>query len=585
MRKFQKISAVVLAIAMVLSLMSVNVFADSAQNVYYILEATSVTDGQFTVNVYVADSATGTIQNADGFYLALTQLEISYDSTVISVADSTKRANAYYGGVGFSENLVKLATLNAAGTEFKGTATPAAVLTCTVLDATKGSTTLTAGNAKAYDENSDTIPAELIHVSDPITVSFGGSAPEPTATPDAPVVTDAPTATPAPTAAPTATPEAQSIKITASNYKYGSDYTVTVTRTVKGEAATAVVTLKNGADVTVVSDPIINFSEDDVKAKATFTADKMATLGEIGTAFTITVDYTEGDETITVSTDASIVKKSTSTSSNSGITVGPDGTTSKPTATPGPSTDDVTEPTEAPDATEVPAETSVFTDVPASHWAYSYIMDLYEAGIVNGATATEFMPDANVTRAEFTKMAVGVFGLTATTTTTQFVDVPATAWYAEAVAAATEAGIVQGITDTEFGPEENITREQMATIIGRQYGMMNDTTLTYTDAADVEAYAVPYVAALSEAGYLTGDNGMFYPKNNATRAEAATLLDRVYVAIAVVEPEATETPEADAEATEAPEADVEATEAPEADVEATETPEADAEATATPDAE
>ena len=94
-------------------------------------------------------------------------------------------------------------------------------------------------------------------------------------------------------------------------------------------------------------------------------------------------------------------------------------------------------------------------------------MDLYDAGIVNGASATMFYPENNVTRAEFTKMAVVLFGLDSKSTESQFTDVPANEWYAKYVVAATEAGIVTGISETEFAPNDDVTREQMAAIIGR----------------------------------------------------------------------------------------------------------------------
>ena len=154
-------------------------------------------------------------------------------------------------------------------------------------------------------------------------------------------------------------------------------------------------------------------------------------------------------------------------------------------------------------------------------------MDLYNVGIINGETATLFVPDGNVTRAEFAKMAVMLFGLTAHSEDSQFADVTAGDWYAPYVAAAAEAGIVNGTSETTFSPNDNITREQIAAIIGRQMRWTSGNAAAYSDAASIEAYALPYVNGLTEQGILTGDNGMFRPKDNSTRAEAAAIIARV----------------------------------------------------------
>ena len=168
-------------------------------------------------------------------------------------------------------------------------------------------------------------------------------------------------------------------------------------------------------------------------------------------------------------------------------------------------------------------------------------------------------------------MAVRVFGLKATAITTQFTDVAADAWYAEVISAALEAGIVTGVTETEFDPEAQVTREQMAAIIGRYLGTTSDAALTYTDADSIEEYAKPYVAGLSASELLNGyTDGSFQPKANATRAEAATLIDRVMNEIAET-PEATATADPEATAT--------------AEPEATATAEPEATATASPEAE
>ncbi len=204
--------------------------------------------------------------------------------------------------------------------------------------------------------------------------------------------------------------------------------------------------------------------------------------------------------------------------------------TPKPTATTEPGDIAAPNATATPDTTVVgpgPVSDQVFEDVPADYWAYSYIMDLYNMGIINGETPTLFVPDGNVTRAEFAKMAVLMFGLTAQNTESKFVDVTPGDWFSPYVIAATEAGIVLGTSETTYSPNDNITREQIAAIIGREMNWTSDNPLDYSDADTIEDYAKPYVAGLTEQGILTGDNGMFRPKDNSTRAEAAAIIDRV----------------------------------------------------------
>lgn len=231
----------------------------------------------------------------------------------------------------------------------------------------------------------------------------------------------------------------------------------------------------------------------------TATADENCTISADAVA---TVNSKDADS-ITVSADGKTAvvtyefAKTTKQSSGGGGGTGPDtGNTGKATATPAP--------TKAPTPTTEPGD-QVFEDVPSTYWAYSYIMDLYDAGIVNGASATMFYPENNVTRAEFTKMAVVLFGLDSKSTESQFTDVPANEWYAKYIVAATEAGIVTGITETEFAPNDDVTREQMAAIIGRYLDITSNAAMKYSDSAAISDYAVPYVSGLTEKGLLTGE--------------------------------------------------------------------------------
>ena len=204
--------------------------------------------------------------------------------------------------------------------------------------------------------------------------------------------------------------------------------------------------------------------------------------------------------------------------------------TTDPNATANPNATTALGATAAPDTivTSNPTTTQIFTDVPADHWAYSYIMDLYSAGIINGESETLFVPDGNITRAEFTKIATLIFELPIAETTSKFADVAADDWYAPYVSTALDAGMINGTSETTFSPDDNITREQIAAIVGRYLDASSQAAVSYSDAAAIEDYALPYVAALSERGILTGSDGMFNPKSPATRAEAAAIADRIY---------------------------------------------------------
>lgn len=344
-----------------------------------------------------------------------------------------------------------------------------------------------------------------------------------------------------------------------------NEVSATVTRPVKNVDMSTVATAPEGAFYTlgeVTWSPASSTGK--FAPKTVYTATVTATpIGGNTFASDVTGLINGSDATVRVNEDGTVTLTYAfpATAANTTSSGGSSGWSTGATATPAPATP----------APTVEPGTQVFDDVPTTHWAYSYIMDLYNAGVVNGTSATTFEPESNVTRAEFTAMAVRVFGLKATAITTQFTDVAADAWYAEVISAALEAGIVTGVTETEFDPEAQVTREQMAAIIGRYLGTTSDAALTYTDADSIEEYAKPYVAGLSASELLNGyTDGSFQPKANATRAEAATLIDRVMNEIAET-PEATATADPEATAT--------------AEPEATATAEPEATATASPEAE
>ncbi len=176
----------------------------------------------------------------------------------------------------------------------------------------------------------------------------------------------------------------------------------------------------------------------------------------------------------------------------------------------------------------------VFDDITAEYeWAKDAVETLYGKGIIKGRTENEFAPGENVTRAEFVKLILGVFGTEISGNSAGFEDVGESDWYADYVNTAFEKGLVKGVTETYFGANENITREDAAVIIARACENAGKTPAgtaepaAFADSEDISEYAAEAVNALTSADILHGSDGRFYPKNNCTRAEAAVMLKNI----------------------------------------------------------
>lgn len=171
-----------------------------------------------------------------------------------------------------------------------------------------------------------------------------------------------------------------------------------------------------------------------------------------------------------------------------------------------------------------------FKDVASNHWAYSYVTELSQKGIISGYDDNTFRPNNSVTREEFVKMIVGASGLYKADAQCEFTDVPQNAWYYPYVASAYVNEIVSGVTDTEFGVGSNITRQDVAVIAARILKRFKDNvtipeSTTLTDIDTVSDYATDSVKLLNGMGIINGyDDGSFMPKNTLTRAEAATII-------------------------------------------------------------
>lgn len=171
-----------------------------------------------------------------------------------------------------------------------------------------------------------------------------------------------------------------------------------------------------------------------------------------------------------------------------------------------------------------------FTDLGAHTWAQESIQYLAAAGVLSGKGNNLFCPDDTVTRGEFAKMLVGALGLADSGSTSDFADVPSTHWAYLYVSSAVKAGITDGIGNSLFDVNAQITRQDMAVMCHRaltyiKTDLSNVESVQFADASGVSAYAKDAVGILAGLGIINGKgNNQFDPQSNATRAEAAKVV-------------------------------------------------------------
>lgn len=171
-----------------------------------------------------------------------------------------------------------------------------------------------------------------------------------------------------------------------------------------------------------------------------------------------------------------------------------------------------------------------YTDLAASHWSYPFVQMLSGIGVMQGTGNTQVSPNKKVTRAEFTAMIARALGLQASGTAT-FADVKGNAWYGAAVAAAAENGIVLGDRGGRFNPNADISRQEMAVILGRALDYRKVAVpqdgggASFSDQAELATWARDAALALSKLGVMEGDAaGSFNPLAPASRAETAKVI-------------------------------------------------------------
>ena len=171
-----------------------------------------------------------------------------------------------------------------------------------------------------------------------------------------------------------------------------------------------------------------------------------------------------------------------------------------------------------------------YSDLEPNGWYRQYVEYMLENGYMNGMGVSTFAPNGNVTRAQLVTILYRIAGSPRVTgMKNPFSDVAAGTWYTNAVIWAAENGIVNGVTATTFAPNNNITREQLATILYRYHGglkPLNNNLSAFKDREAISSYARDAMNWAVGKGILNGSDGLLMPSSSATRVQTAAMLTR-----------------------------------------------------------
>ena len=182
----------------------------------------------------------------------------------------------------------------------------------------------------------------------------------------------------------------------------------------------------------------------------------------------------------------------------------------------------------------VTSNPKTFNDI-SNHWGRMNIEKLSARNIAFGKSEGIFAPNDFITRAEFAVMITRALGITEEEGTVNFDDVEG--WFAEDISTAYDAGLINGKSDGNFHPNEKIQRKDMAVIIhnaikfaDKEATVKNTEKVLsmFADSPEIDGYARESTAICADAGIILGrDNGEFDPDENATRAEASAIVERM----------------------------------------------------------
>ena len=176
-----------------------------------------------------------------------------------------------------------------------------------------------------------------------------------------------------------------------------------------------------------------------------------------------------------------------------------------------------------------------FGDIDNYQWAKKSIEVLASKGVISGTTASSYAPNAAIKRGDFILMLVRALGLTAKTEG-NFADVAADAYYADALAVARKLEIASGTGDNKFNPEARISRQEMMAFVDRATKAAGKDLAEgtaaglagFADNSAIASYAAQSVSTLVKNGIIAGEGGRINPLGNATRAETAVIIYKIY---------------------------------------------------------
>ncbi len=264
--------------------------------------------------------------------------------------------------------------------------------------------------------------------------------------------------------------------------------------------------VQDGGNITVTSDcseVVVTVSREVTFTVYTYGDGQIGTI-KAGSGYTITMDFDKDTNSYTVKAKPS----------------------SRPSA-PGQAEDD---PFQCDGGDDCPSHS--YTDVTADYWAHPYIDYVKTHGVMDGISSTQFAPESTVNRATMATALWKLADKPVVTGEIAFVDVDEDTWYADAIRWAAKLGIINGYDDTHFGPDDAITREQMALMLYRyeknvmEGGFTGDWSyeLTFSDRAGINDYAVEAVSWLNMNKVMEGIDGAFSPAGKARRCELAKIL-------------------------------------------------------------
>lgn len=168
-----------------------------------------------------------------------------------------------------------------------------------------------------------------------------------------------------------------------------------------------------------------------------------------------------------------------------------------------------------------------FPDLP-SDWSRDALLKAVNNGLITGSNG-KLMPLSNLTRAQMAAIVNKAFGATRMASLVEFTDVKTSDWYFRDLAIAYQMGTFSG-SNGKMNPNKPISREEVFVVLAKAFQLPagnERSIMRFRDSADVSTWAVPYVAAMIEAGYVSGSNGLLNPRTEIKRNEFAALMDNV----------------------------------------------------------